>query len=72
MGTDKQTDGRKNFWGSIKKSILTESNKRDATHLHKNKVMYYTHPKVIPWVQTNKQMDVQTNKQTNGQIFTQY
>jgi hypothetical protein len=39
--------------------------------------MYYAHPKVIPWGQTNKQPDKwrdgQTDGQTNGQIiFTQY
>jgi hypothetical protein len=29
--------------------------------------MYYTHPKVIPWGRTNKQMDGQMEGQTNGQ-----
>ncbi len=44
--------------------------------MHNNKIMYYTHPKVIPWGWTNKRTDKQTGGQTdewkNGQIFTQY
>ncbi len=39
-------------------------------------LMYYTHPKVIPWGRTNKQTDKrrdgQMNRRPNGQIFTQY
>jgi hypothetical protein len=49
---------------------------KDSTHLHNDKIMNYTHPKVIPWGWTNKWMDKwrdgQTDRQTNGQIFTQY
>jgi hypothetical protein len=37
---------------------------KGSTHLHNNKIMYYTHPKVISWGQTDRQMD--------GQIFAQY
>jgi hypothetical protein len=61
MGTDKQTDRHTGtFVGFYQIINFTKSNK-DLTHLHNNKIMYYTHPKVIPWGQTNKQ----TNKRTN-------
>ncbi len=49
---------------------------KSSTHLHNNKIVYYTHPKVIPWGQknkwTNKQRDRQTDGWKNGQIFIQY
>ena len=40
---------------------FTKSNK-DSTHLHNNKIMYYTHPKVIPWGQPNNQTNKRTDK----------
>ena len=30
--------------------------------MHNNKIMYYTHPKVIPWGWTNKQTDKRRDK----------
>jgi hypothetical protein len=54
------------LWGSIKQAILPKVAK-DSTHLHNNKIMYYTHPKVIPWGQTNIQTDGQMEGQINGQ-----
>jgi hypothetical protein len=59
---------RKHLWGSIKYSILLKLTK-DSTHLHNNKIMYHTHPKVIPWGWTNKQTDYRgMDKRTKGQL----
>jgi hypothetical protein len=57
MGMDKQTDGREHLWGSIKYLILPKVT-NDSTHLHNNKIMYYTHPKVIPYGRTNKRTNI--------------
>jgi hypothetical protein len=42
---------------------------KDSNHLHNNKIMYYTHPKVIPWGWTNKQTDGQMDKQTDKYLL---